>query len=160
MSRRDRSRILPSVEPLEGRELLSGVKNVPTSFLFTPIPEGAPLAEHIHPHLTILVDGQLQVIPAGIGLGANGNLPLHTHNASGYIHVESSRVEPFRLRDFFTIWGQTLSNKNVLGHRADRTHKITMTVDGRPSNAFGTLLLRDLQDIVINYTTVSRPQKK
>jgi len=149
----------PAVEGLEGRELLAKVATVPTSFLFTPIPETATLAEHIHPFLTILVDGQQQTIPAGIGLGTEGNLPLHTHDTSGLIHVESTQVEPFRLQDFFTIWGQPLSKKNVLGHQADKTHKITMTVNGRPSKAFGTLLLKDFQDIVIKYTTVHRRGK-
>ena len=157
MSERRRSHPRPAVEPLEGRELLSAApRNVPTSFLFTPIVEGTPLAEHIHPDLTIIIDGQNVPIPAGIGLGPNGNLPIHTHNSSGVLHVESTKLLPFRLRDFFTIWGQKFSKNDILGNVANKTHKITMTVDGRPSNAFGSLLLQDLQDIVIRYNTVHR----
>ncbi len=154
MSDGRRFHLRPSVESLEGRELLSTVaKNVPTSFLFTPIVEGTLLAEHIHPTLTIIIDGQNLPIPTGIGLGPNGNLPIHTHDTSGFLHIESTATLPFRLRDFFTILGQPFSKTNVLGHQADKTHKVTMTVDGRPSNAFGSLLLQDRQDIVIRYTT-------
>lgn len=146
------SPLRPSVESLESRELLSGmVKNVPTSVLFTPIVEGSPLAEHIHPTLTIIIDGQNLPIPTGIGLGPNGNLPIHTHDSSGFLHIESTTTQPFRLRDFFTIWGQSFSKTNLLGHVADRTNKVTMTVDGRPSHVFGSLLLQNLQDIVIRY---------
>jgi hypothetical protein len=144
----------PAFDSLEGRELLSAPKNVPTSFLLTPIPETAVLAEHIHPFLTILIDGKSLAIPQGIGLEVNGNLPIHTHDSTGILHVESTRKLPFRLKDFFTIWGQPFSNKNILGFTADKTHKVTMTVNSRPSTAFGSLLLKDLQDIVIRYVTV------
>ena len=157
MSDGRRSQPRPTVEPLEGRELLSAApRNVPTSFLFTPILEGTPLAEHIHPDLTIIIDGQNLPIPTGIGLGPNGNLPIHTHDSSGFLHVESTATLPFRLRDFFTIWGQPFSKTGVLGHVADRSHKVTMTVDGRPSHAFGSLLLQDRQDIVIQYGPTHR----
>jgi hypothetical protein len=117
--------------------------------LFTPIPDGTPLAEHIHPHLTIIIDGQRQTVPALIGMEPNGWLPLHTHDNSGTIHVESTRLYDFNLGDFFAIWGQPFSNKNILGHPASRTQRIVMTVDGRPSRAFGSVLLQDGQQIVI-----------
>lgn len=159
MDRNRRTASTPAVESLEGRELLSAKGNVPRSFLLTPIPETATLAEHIHPLLTIKVNGQAVAIPEGIGIGPDGDLPIHTHDTTGIIHVESTQMQPFRLRDFFTVWGQPFSKTNILGNKADRTHKITMTVDGRPSTAFGSLLLQNLQDIVINYKTVGRKGK-
>jgi hypothetical protein len=101
---RPASTFRPGVETVEPRALLaSGI--VPRAFLFTPIPETATLAEHIHPLLTINIDGQNVPIPAGIGIGPDGNLPIHTHDSSGIIHVESTKKLPFRLQDFFTIWG-------------------------------------------------------
>lgn len=153
--------VAPSVEGMERRELLAAGK-VTRAFLFTPIPETAALAEHIHPFLTIQVNGQNVTIPAGIGIGtgSQGNLPIHTHDSSGILHVESTRALPFRLRDFFTIWGQRFDKTHLLDLKADKTHKITMTVDGRPSQAYGALLLQDLQNIVIRYTTVGGHGKK
>jgi hypothetical protein len=91
------------------------------AFLFTPVSDSAPLAEQIHPFLTIVINGQQQTIPAEIGIEASGNLPIHTHDSSGIIHIESTKVLPFRLRDFFTIWGQPFSKKNILGRKDDRT---------------------------------------
>ena len=144
----------PAFDVLEGRELLSATKNVPTSFLLTPIPESAVLAEHIHPFLTIITEGKRLEIPGGIGLKANGNLPIHTHDSSGILHIESTQKLPFRLRDFFTIWGQPFSKNNMLGFKVDKTHKLTMMVNAKPSMAFGSLLLKDFQDIVIRYVAV------
>ena len=166
-TRASRGRRAWGVEMLEGRSLLTVVwvsripietprsrGEVPPSFLLTPIPDDATLAEHIHPHLTILVDGQRQTIPAdiGISLGQYGALPLHTHDTSGTIHVETTVPYIFRLKDFFTVWGQTFNRHDILGHTTGNGHKITMTVDGRPSQAFGNVVLRDHEQIVIKYT--------
>ena len=155
-ARRRAPACLPGVDRLESRELLAKVANVPAAFLFTPIPEGTILTEHIHSFLTINVNGQDVAIPKGIGLGPGGNLPIHTHDSSGILHVESTQAQPFRLRDFFTIWGQPFDKKHILGFTADKTHKVAMSVNGRPSQAFGSVLLKDLEDIVIRYQTVGR----
>lgn len=111
-----------------------------------------PLGMHIHPHLTIVINGQEQVIPANIGIGPEGGHPLdtvHTHDTSGILHVESPKVRDFRLQEFFKVWGQTFTSQEILGHHADATHALTMTVNGRPSEALGSLVLHDGDDIVI-----------
>ena len=61
------------------------------------------------------------------------------------LHVEATVPYDFTLGNFFTIWGQNFSSQEILGHHADATHRITMTVDGRPSDAFGSLVLQDHQ---------------
>jgi hypothetical protein len=108
---------------------------------------------HIHPHLTIIINGQVQVIPAGIGIEANDSaLPLHTHDATGKIHIESPVVYDFTLQDFFTIWGQPFNDHAILNHPTNAARRVTvmMTVNGQPSTAFGSLVLHDLDNIVIN----------
>jgi hypothetical protein len=120
-------------------------------FLFKPVGPFTPLALHIHPHLKIVVDGHPIRIPAGIGLEANGNLPIHTHDATGKIHIESPKKATFLLADFFSVWGKTFNSKQILNFHADAHHRITMTVDGKPSTAFGSLVLHDGEQIVIQY---------
>ncbi|HEX8199893.1 MAG TPA: Vps62-related protein [Isosphaeraceae bacterium] len=118
----------------------------------TPAEPGeAPLAVHIHPHLTVIIDGREQVIPAWIGITPARTLPVHTHDTSGTIHVESSRRPTYLLGDFFRAWGRPLTKRNLLGHRADAGHAITLTVNGTPSRALGDLPLRDGDDIVVRY---------
>ncbi len=34
-----------------------------------------------------------------------GMAPLHTHDTSGIIHVESNTVRPYTLGEFLNIWG-------------------------------------------------------
>ncbi|SRR5579883_2172851 len=83
------------------------------------------LVFHIHAHLAIYVNGQQELLPAGIGIGPplveeNGFVLggscfswLHTHDQSGVIHIESPVQRTYTLGDFFAIWGQPLSTNTV-----------------------------------------------
>src|SRR5262245_29031219 len=92
--RRAAAPVQPRVEPLEERNLLIGNCISTDAFICTPLPQEGQVV-HIHPHLTIMVNGQQQTIPALIGINVDGRgnptsfLPLHTHDATGTIHVES-----------------------------------------------------------------------
>jgi Domain of unknown function (DUF4214) len=147
---RTHRRLRPRVEVLEDRTLPAG--GPPSAaFLFTPISETAPLAEHIHPHLTIVIDGQQQTVPAGIGLLPGGlALPLHTHDATGTIHVESTQLYDFRVTDFFAIWGQPFDRYDVLGYHFGPNHPITVTVNGQPVADLNSILLHDHDNIIIS----------
>jgi hypothetical protein len=58
-----------------------------------PLRPAEGTAVHIHQHLDLYVDGAKAPVPAGIGIDpAVGFAPLHTHDASGVIHVESPTV--------------------------------------------------------------------
>ena len=84
---------------------------------------------HIHAHLTIVVRGIAQQVPAGIGIGSPRSCfsRLHTHAADGIVHVESPIARTYTLGNFFDVWGQ----------RLDRTHvgpahgRVIAFVDGR-----------------------------
>ena len=74
-------------------------------------------AIHIHAHLALFVDGKQIAIPSRVGIPTNGGQPfctywVHTHDASGIIHVESPVAQAFTFGQFFDIWGEPL----------DRTH--------------------------------------
>jgi hypothetical protein len=61
---------------------------------------------HIHQHLDIYVDGRKVPVPALIGIDpAAGFAPLHVHDTSGVIHVESPTVRSYTLGEFFAVWG-------------------------------------------------------
>src|SRR5438128_3178687 len=66
-------------------------------------------AEHIHAHLEIYVRGQPRVVPANIGIRPTCLFWLHTHDATGLIHVEAGAGGTYTLGQFFTVWGQRLS---------------------------------------------------
>lgn len=83
---------------------------------------------HIHTHLDIFINGQLTIIPAGIGMvepfvAPNGNFfsfvemaRLHTHRTNGIIHIEPDfkPLGPYTLGQFFDIW-QVKLNQNQIG---------------------------------------------
>jgi hypothetical protein len=92
--------------------------------------EGA--TEHIHAHLDVLVDGHAVAVPAGIGIDAKnrGISPLHTHDDSGVIHIESPVKRQFSLGEFFSEWQVSLSADNIGALRAGDNKALRVFVNG------------------------------
>src|SRR5256712_5766984 len=127
---------------------------------------------HIHPYLRIVINGQDVTIPAAIGIvnpqtqngiagGGTCFEPMHTHDASGIIHIESPGNTNYTLSEFFQIWNDTdhfhhsvmingvshpivFSSTDILGFRADSNHRIVLLVDGQPSSEYQSLVLSKL----------------
>ncbi len=79
---------------------------------------------HVHTHLAIFYNGKQMQVPQYVGFAPNlagGCLYwIHTHDASGIIHIEAPDINPpqggpYTLGMFFDIWGQPLSRDNVAG---------------------------------------------
>jgi hypothetical protein len=102
---------------------------------------GEQLTVHYHADLQIYVNGQLQTMPAGVGivlpdgtnsphLTSNGATSciysLHTHDTSGIVHIESPDNRSYTLGNLFDIWGQQLSTTQFMGHKVDATHKLSV----------------------------------
>jgi hypothetical protein len=92
------------------------------------------LAYHIHQHLFILVDGNPQTIPAYVGIPGAPLLTrciywIHTHDATGVMHVESPLVALYTLGQFFDIWGQPLNSTKVAGYSVT-SGQLVVYVDG------------------------------
>jgi hypothetical protein len=94
--------------------------------------------QHIHAHLTLIADGTQRAIPSAIGVNnpfivenfvvaAGCYYWLHTHDATGFIHVEAPVTTTFNLGQFFAIWGQPLSRTNVGGFSGTVTAYIDST---------------------------------
>jgi hypothetical protein len=75
--------------------------------------------EHIHVHVDVLNDGQPIPVPANIGIDTTRRAisPLHTHDDSGVVHIESPVKRQFSLGEFFSEWGVSLSADNIGGLR-------------------------------------------
>jgi len=104
---------------------------------------------HIHPHLQIVINGQAHEVPANIGIENNCLHPIHTHDNSGIIHIESPEKRDFTLGDFFTVWGKTFNKDQILDYKREGNHTIKVTVDGQDSQDFEKFILKDNQQIVI-----------
>ncbi len=104
--------------------------------------QGLPFTIHIHPELTVEIDGKPQTVPRDIGIGGVCERALHTHDGSGQIHIESQIQRDYTLGDFFTVWGEKIEKQN---------YTLTMLVDEKPSTEFGKLVLKDNQKIKLIY---------
>ena len=110
---------------------------------------------HIHQHLDLYVDGRKVTVPAGIGIDpAVGYAPLHTHDPSGVIHVESPTVRSYTLGKFFAVWGVRFTPSCLGGYCAGGGRQLRVYVDGRlyrgdPAN----LVLASHQELVVAYGT-------
>src|SRR5688572_6782275 len=106
---------------------------------------------HIHPNVKIIINGETVEIPTNIGVTEGCMKPIHTHDVTGKIHVESPVKRDFTLGDFFYVWNKPFNSNEVMDRSSDADHSVTLTVNGVPSNEFENLILEDLQEIVITY---------
>jgi len=105
---------------------------------------------HIHQHMDIYVNGKRVKIPTGIGIYDGQFLTeLHTHDATGLLHVESPKKGTFTLGQFFAAWGVRLDNDCIGGYCRPET-PWRIYVDGAEYTGDpGALQLKKHQEIAI-----------
>ena len=108
-------------------------------------------AEHYHPTLRILIDGERIPVSPNIGVDPSTGAmsAVHTHEGDGTIHIEADTVgEAFTLGQLFTQWNVSLGEAHIGGVKAD--NPIEVTVNGRPVPGDpADLRLRPDQEIVL-----------
>lgn len=107
---------------------------------------------HIHADLQMFDRGHAVPLPAQIGMPASEPCLywLHTHTASGMIHIESPVRRTFTLGQFFDVWGQTLSRTQAAQVHAKRGTSLRFTINGKTWNGDPRAIpLRDHERIVI-----------
>jgi hypothetical protein len=148
VSRRKRKRYLKIIIPIVAAAIALGVV---IGIQAQEHGIGAKIIYHIHPHLNVTVDGKPQTIPTNIGINSSmykdhsldkystpGLAPLHTHDSSGTVHVESTVVRNYTLGQFLNIWGMDLNNKPV-----------KVVVDGKEIPDFRNHIFRDKEQIIL-----------
>lgn len=111
----------------------------------------ASLAMHIHVQLSIIINGQPMQVPANVGIDATCTRPVHTHDDTGEIHIESPASYPFTLGDFFLVWGHPFDNTQVITYKVNSSHTLKMTVNGITNNQFQNYVFQDGDQIQITY---------
>jgi sulfur carrier protein ThiS len=116
-----------------------------------------PIIMHIHPQLSLIINNTSSTVPAQIGIDPSlwkdhsldefgmqpmpemkmsAMAPLHTHDDSGIVHVESTVNRNYTLEEFLNIWGLNLDGKIV-----------KMTLNGKPLPDFRDHILSDGEQI-------------
>jgi hypothetical protein len=117
------------------------------------LPPPSDTAFHIHVLLRVYVDGRPVPIPSQIGIDPLGRFlaPLHTHDASGIVHVESARPYPFTLGQFFAVWGVRFGDTRLGAYGPDGARRLRVYVDGRRVARPAAHVLRAHDRIVVAY---------
>ncbi len=68
-----------------------------------------------------------------------GMAPLHTHDTSGIIHVESNEIKNYTLGQFLQNWGINLKGKEV-----------KLTVDGNTIKDYMNHILTDKEHMILD----------
>jgi hypothetical protein len=89
---------------------------------------------HIHQHLDLLINGQSVPVPMGVGIDPTGQFisPIHVHDTSGIVHVESPTVQTFTLGQFFDIWGLKFTHECIGGYCTGDQASLRVYVNGQP----------------------------
>jgi hypothetical protein len=116
--------------------------------------EGTAL--HIHGHLDIFVHGTRVTVPSQIGIDPAGQFisPLHTHDDSGIIHVESPTQRAFSLGQFMDVWGVLFTHDCIGSLCTSGDNQLRVYVDGQEAKGDPrNLELFSHEEIVITYGT-------
>lgn len=112
---------------------------------FTGIPCLTNEEFHLHPKLTILIDGAEEQVPPNIGVFSNCVQELHTHESDGTIHVESDRDKGYTFQDFLNVWGLPLEQEEFITR---------LTVDGEFNDNDTNFKLADGQQIQLEFISI------
>lgn len=112
---------------------------------------------HTHQHLDIFIEGKVIPIPQDIGEGKDFISPIHTHDETGVIHVESPTVQVFTLGQFFNVWGVGFDNQCLGGYCNLDDKKLQVYTNGQVVNGnYQDIVLRPREEIAIIYGTASQ----
>ena len=64
--------------------------------------------------------------------------PLHTHDSSGTIHVESTEYRNYTLGQFLNIWGKPLEGSKVI-----------LFIDGNSTENYSNYILKDREKMIL-----------
>ncbi|MCW2971183.1 MAG: uncharacterized protein JWO23_2310 [Solirubrobacterales bacterium] len=108
---------------------------------------------HIHAMLRVYVNGKQIPVPANVGIDPNATslAPLHTHDTSGIVHIESTEQYPFTLGQFFTIWGVKLTSSQLGGYVAGNGKALSVYANGELVHNPVGYVMNAHDDIVVGY---------
>jgi hypothetical protein len=101
-----------------------------------PCQSSEQLVVHYHAHLSMIVDGNETILPAGTGIDQTNKCLywMHVHSSDGVIHIEApkgSATRKFTLGNMFDVWQKPLSKTQVGNTTLTKGQKLLMWVDGK-----------------------------
>jgi len=100
------------------------------------------------------VDGQPVTVPANVGISIADQLesPMHAHDTTGVIHIESSQPSnAFTLGALFDVWGVKLTPTHLGGYHNAGGDTVHVYANGKVITDPTQYALRPHDNIVIGY---------
>ena len=142
--------------------------DTPDSLSLECLDHGELSSESRHDHVTlqIFIDDTPYAVESSTGVQTavcNGNENnmhvIHTHDASGRLHIEVNEAGDVPLGVFFDIWGQHFNETGIFDYRVNSTHEMVMHVHASGESAtvenrvttFDDYLLQNGEVIEVHY---------
>jgi len=120
-------------------------------------------ADHFHPTVRVVANGEDIRIPDNIGAAAGGaHAPIHRHPGDEQLHAEGLEQGRFTLGQFMEVWGVPLSATRLGPFRAAGRRKVMVLAKPKGAERFRRvrdidgLQLRDGDDVYIVYGTAEQ----
>jgi hypothetical protein len=96
-------------------------------------PQQTDIGYHVHAELKVYINGKQTTVPANLGIDPQGRFisPIHTHDTSGVVHMESTSYYPFTLGEFINIWGVDFTDQQLGGYKAGNGKVLQLWVNGK-----------------------------
>jgi hypothetical protein len=116
-------------------------------------PEQSDVGYHVHAELFVYVNGKQITVPANFGIDPQGRFlaPIHTHDSTGIIHLESTEPYPFTLGETFDIWGVKFTDTQLGAYTAGNGNVLQVWVNGKQISDPVNYKLKAHDIIIVGY---------
>jgi hypothetical protein len=117
------------------------------------LPTGDSEKFHIHALLSVYNQGLLVTIPANLGIDERHHIEttIHTHDATGIIHMEAPHPYDYTLGDLFAVWGVRFGAGTLGALQNDGSNRVWVYVNGRHISDPARYVLRNGDNVSIGY---------
>lgn len=117
------------------------------------LPDPSDTVYHVHANLEVFADGKKQTVPQNIGIDeANQFLAsLHTHDSTGTIHMEAVQPYPFKLGQFFQVWGVPFTPTQLGSYHVGKGLVLQTWVNGKLVKDGPTYVMKPHDRIVVGF---------
>jgi hypothetical protein len=96
-------------------------------------PQQTDVGYHVHAELMVYVNGKRTTVPANLGIDPQGRFisPIHTHDTTGIVHMESTKYYPFTIGEFINVWGVYFTKNQLGGYKVGHGNVLQLWVNGK-----------------------------
>ena len=149
----------PKTGPLErGLQISAGPwppedSQLPQRLTAMQLPQTSDVIFHIHANMEVYTDGKRQTVPSQVGIDQTHQLlaSLHTHDTSGVIHMEAVQPYPFKLGQFFNVWGVKFTQTQLGAYLVGNGLVLQVWVNGKQVKSFVNYVMKPHDRIVVGF---------